>query len=325
MTSAPTVRWGFLGAGFVATRALGPAVHAADGARLQAAAARDPRRARALQPAGATYDDYRALLADPEVDVVYIALANDDHLPWTLAALAAGKHVLCEKPLGLDADQVAQIARAATASHRWAVEATWYRWHPRTIRSHELVRAGALGEPTSMSSAFCFGDIPAGNYRLDPARGGGAWFDVGCYAVSAAHLLLGDELAVESAHERRGPTGVDLQTRALLRTPAGALADLVASIDAPEHQDLTVHGTDGSLTWSAPQLTSWREPATLTLTGPGAEPVVEHFAPVDAYRLMVEQVSACVRGEAEPVVTAAESLRVATTMDAVSAAAAVRT
>ena len=321
MTAAPAVRWGFLGAGFIATRALGPAVHAADGARLQAAAARDPRRARSLQPAGSAYGDYQTLLADPEVDVVYVALANDDHLPWTLAALAAGKHVLCEKPLGLDAGQVAQIARAATASQRWAVEATWYRWHPRATRSRELMRAGALGEPTSLRTAFCFGGVPAGNYRLDPARGGGAWYDVGCYAVSAAHLLLGDELTVESAHERLGPTGVDLETRALLRSPGGASAELVASIDAPEHQDLTVHGTHGSLTWSAPQLTSWREPATLTLTRPGAVPVVEHFAAVDAYRLMVEQVSACVRGEAEPVVTAAESLRVASTMDAVSGAA----
>ena len=311
------MRWGFLGAGFIATKALGPAVHAAQGAVLHAVAARDPRRAAALQPAGPTYGDYQSLLEDDDVDAVYVALPNDDHLPWTLAALAAGKHVLCEKPLALNPDQVREIADAAKVSGRLAVEATWYRWHPRTIRTEQLMRAGAIGEPTSMSSAFCFGNVPAGNYRLEPARGGGAWYDVGCYAVSAAHLLLGAELAVQDASERRGATGVDLETRALLRSPADAAAELLASIDAPEQQDLTVRAGASALTWSAPQLTSWREPATLTLTRPDAEPIVERFPAVDAYQLMVEQVSACVRGDGEPVVTLQESLRVASTMRAV--------
>ncbi|MBA2389639.1 MAG: Gfo/Idh/MocA family oxidoreductase [Geodermatophilaceae bacterium] len=317
-----TVGWGFLGAGQIASRALGPAVHAADGAVLQAVAARDIDRAAALEPAGSAYDDYRALLADREVDVVYVALPNDDHLPWTVAALAAGKHVLCEKPLGLDAAQVAQIASAATTSGCLAVEATWYRWHPRSIRSQQLLQAGSIGEPRSLATAFCFGGVPAGNYRLEPARGGGAWYDVGCYGVSAAHLLLGAHLAVEAASRRLGPTGVDLETRASLRTPAGATAEVVASIDAPEYQDLTTRGTLGSLSWSAPQLTSWREPAMLTISTPDADPVVERFPAVDAYRLMVEQVSRCVSGEEEPVVSLAESLRVATTMDAVTVAAA---
>ena len=316
-----SVRWGFLGAGFIASRALAPAVHAAEGALLQAVAARDVDRARALGPAGSAYDDYRAVLEDPDVDVVYVALPNDDHLPRTLAALEAGKHVLCEKPLGLDAGQVAQVGDAASRTGRLAVEATWYRWHPRSIRSRELVREGVVGDPTSLSTAFCFGDVPAGNYRLDPSRGGGAWYDVGCYGVSAAHLLLGDDLAVTRATRREGPTGVDLETRALLLTPGGALAEVLASIDAPEHQDLTVHGSTGSLTWSAPQLTSWREAAELTVTRPRGDPLVETFAPVDAYQLMVEQVSRCVRGDGEPVVTLAESLRVAATMDATTAAA----
>lgn len=313
-----SVRWGFVGAGFVATRALAPAVHAAEGAVLQAVAARDLERAQALEPAGSTYTDYRGVLDDPAVDVVYVALPNDDHLPWTLAALQAGKHVVCEKPLGLDAGQVSQIASAARTSGQLAVEATWYRWHPRSIRSQSLVRDGAIGAPTSMSVAFCFGEVPAENYRLDPARGGGAWYDVGCYAVSAAHLLLGDVLDAVDSDRRTGPTGVDLETRATLRSPTGALARVVASIDAPEHQDLTLHAGAASLTWSAPQLTSWREAATLTLHAPGGRSVVERFAPVDAYRLMVEQIGACVRGEQQPVVSTAESLRVAQTMDAVT-------
>lgn len=315
-----TVRWGFLGAGMVATKALAPAVHSAGNAVLQAVAARDVARAEGLEPAGSAYGDYRSLLESSDVDVVYIALPNDDHLPWTLTALAAGKHVLCEKPLALDAGQVRQIVAAATTSGFHAVEATWYRWHPRTIRSRQLVHDGAIGEPVSLSTAFCFAGVPEGNYRLDPARGGGAWYDVGCYAVSAAHLLAGDDLEVVRADRRLGPTGVDLETRASLRAPTGATAEVIASIDAPEHQDVTVHGTQAALTWSAPQLTSWREPATLTITADGTEPHVEWFAPVDAYRLMVEQVGRCIEGGEEPVVSLTESLRVAMTMDAVTAA-----
>ena len=128
------VRWGFLGAGGIARTALAPAVAAASGAVLHAVAARDPARAAALGPVRA-YGDYAALLADDDVDAVYVALHNDAHLPWTLAALAAGKHVLCEKPLGLSAAEVDQMA--AAAGDRLVVEASWYRWHPREIgRAH---------------------------------------------------------------------------------------------------------------------------------------------------------------------------------------------
>ena len=315
------LRWGFLGAGFVATRALAPAVHAADRVVLQAVAARDVRRAAALEPAGPTYDDYAALLADETVDAVYVSLTNEAHRPWVLAALRAGKHVLCEKPLGLDAGEVAEMHAAASSAGRLLVEATWYRWHPRATRSRTLVSEGAVGTPESLSTAFCFGGVPQGNYRLEASRGGGAWYDVGCYAVSASHLLVGDELAVSSAAQRLGPEGVDLETRALLRSPGGAVAEVLASIDAPEHQDVTLHGSEGSLTWSAPQLSSWREEATLTVRRPGREVVVERFPALDAYRLMVEQVSRCVLEGEQPVVDAAESLRVARTMDAVRTAA----
>lgn len=127
--TGPSVGFGFLGAGMIATTALSPAVHAADGAHLQAVAARDIDRARSLEPAGKAYDDYSAVLADDTVDVVYIALANDAHERWTLAALEAGKHVLCEKPLGLDVAQVRRMTDAAAAADRLLVEAFWYRWH----------------------------------------------------------------------------------------------------------------------------------------------------------------------------------------------------
>ncbi|HEX8496897.1 MAG TPA: Gfo/Idh/MocA family oxidoreductase [Actinomycetales bacterium] len=324
MTAAAAVRFGFLGAGYIAERALGPAVHAADGAVLQAVGARDAARAAALEPAGRAHDTYQAVVDDPDVDVVYVALPNDDHLPWTLAALAAGKHVLCEKPLGLDPGEVQQMLDAAAAAGRHVVEATWYRWHPRSLRSRELVRSGAVGDPVELSAAWCFGGVAPGNYRLDPARGGGAWYDIGCYGVSAAHLLLGDALRVQEATVLRGPTGVDLETRAVLTTPSGARARVLAGIDADEHQDLTLRGSSATLAWSVPQLGSWRIPSSLTLTPDGGgDPVVEEFAAVDAYQLMVEQLVRVVRGDEAPEVTLQESLRVSATLRSVVEQAAV--
>ncbi|HYN75561.1 MAG TPA: Gfo/Idh/MocA family oxidoreductase, partial [Candidatus Limnocylindria bacterium] len=137
MTVPTPVRWGFLGAGFVASQALGPAVHAAEGAVLQVVGSRDVSRARALGPARAE-TSYQAVCDAQDVDVVYVALPNDDHQRWVCAALKAGKHVLCEKPLGLDAADVATMSAAAAAADRMLVEAAWNRWHPRTRRAQIL-------------------------------------------------------------------------------------------------------------------------------------------------------------------------------------------
>ncbi len=185
------VGWGFLGAGYIARAALAPAVHSADGAALVAAGARDIARAAALGPRGAAYGSYDEVLADPSVEAVYIALANDDHLPWAERALAAGKHVLCEKPLGLTAAEVRQMAATARAADRLLVEASWNRWHPRTRRAEALLRSGAIGAVRRVEAGFTFAGVAEDNYRLDPARGGGALYDVGCYATAAALWATG--------------------------------------------------------------------------------------------------------------------------------------
>ncbi len=271
--SGDDVRFGFIGAGWIAHRALGPAVHAATGARLQAAAARDPRRAETLEPSGRSYSDYRALLADPEVDAVYISLSNDAHLPWALAALEAGKHVLCEKPLGLDAAQVATMADAAARHDRLLVEAFWYRWHPRTRRLQELLASGAIGQVHSMEADFSFaGDFEGtqrGNYRMDPARGGGALYDVGCYCVSAAHMTLGDGLVVERAETLPGRTGVDLATTAWLVAPAAGRvrAEIRCGIALPDRQVVRVTGSSATVrSPTGEAFTAWHEPTSLRIT-----------------------------------------------------------
>ncbi len=307
------VRFGFLGAGWIAHRALAPAVHSADGAVLQAAAARDADRARSLAPAGRAYDSYDALLADPDVDVVYVNLGNDGHRPWTTAALRAGKHVLCEKPLGLDPAEVAEMTQAAEAAGRLLVEAFWYRWHPRTRRLEQLVAEGAVGRVQYIEAEFSFDgggeDRMRGNYRLDPARGGGALLDVGCYSVSAAHTVLGPDLALGpslpgaagSVDRRTGPTGVDVSTSARLACVGGphAGADVVVrcGIEGRDHQVLRVVGDAATVELSPGEpFTSWHAPASLTVTTPDGSVRTEDFAAVDPYRLMVEAVAARVRG-----------------------------
>jgi xylose dehydrogenase (NAD/NADP) len=320
--SEAITRWGFLGAGFVATKALAPAVHAADNAVLQIVAARDADRAIALEPLQ-TATDYGAVCSSPDVDVVYVALANDDHLPWVLRALKSGKHVVCEKPLGLSAAQVAKMTKAADASGKLLVEAVWNRWHPRTIRALELVsQAKADDSYLNIESWFTFTGVPSGNYRMQPGQGGGALLDLGSYVVGMALAALGSgDVSVHALKRHRADTGVDLTTEMVLRHPAGQ-AKLRVSFEQDESQGLTISLPHmvvrlGGASPSDQALTNWNAPSTLTLSHDGATSV-EVFAPCDPYQLMVEAVSARVQGKDAWVLPLADSLRVAKVLDLIA-------
>lgn len=317
MTTREPVRWGFLGAGFVASRGLAPAVHAADGAVLQAVAARDEHRAAALEPVRATTSYAEVCTAD-DVDAVYLSLPNDDHLPWVLEALAAGKQVLCEKPLGLDAAQVARMAAAAESADRLLVEASWNRWHPRTRRVEALL-ADVAG-PLDVRAWFTFPGVPADTYRLDPGRGGGALLDVGCYAVAAALIALGDDATVTSVERHVGPTGVDLSTSASLSSARGR-ARTTASFERPESQGWTVAAPGLLLDVADPAFTSWHAGSTLRVVARDQEQV-ESFEPCDPYRLMIEAVSRRVQGDDAWVLPLSTSLAVASALDAIARTAA---
>ena len=313
------VRWGFLGAGMIA-RVLGSATHDADGAVLHAAAARDLDRAQGLLPAGPSYDDYAALLADDEVEAVYISLTNDQHLPWTLRALEAGKHVLCEKPLALDAAEVDRMAAAAAAADRLCVEASWYRWHPRVRLAQS--RLAEIGRVRHVAAGFRFDGSLEGNYRLDRGRGGGALYDVGCYAVSACLWAVGQGVPEDVvARSELGPTGVDLDTRAVLRWADDTEAEVHVGITGAEGQWLVVTGDRGEIELRDQPYTSWHDATELWVSdGTGTERVP--VPPVDAYRLMVEEVSSVVRGGPGWVLPLEESRQTAAVLDAARASAA---
>ena len=310
------VRWGFLGAGWIASVALAPAVAAAQGAVLQAAAARDSARAAGLGPL-TVHQSYADLLADPEVDAVYISLSNEAHLPWTLAAVAAGKHVLCEKPLCLTAAEVGQLI--AAAGDRVVVEASWYRWHPRVRLAQSLLPR--IGPVRHVSAGFAFAGELDGNYRMDPARGGGALYDVGHYAVSAALWAVGRGLPSDvAARSRWADSGVDLSTEAVLEWD-GATAEIRAGIDEGLGQWLVIAGEHGELELRDAPYTSWRDDVTELLFSDGTTTERLPVPASNAYQVMVEEVSSVIRGGPGWVLPLTESQLTAAVLDQIRAAA----
>ena len=310
-----TIRWGFLGAGYVASRAMAPAVHRAEGARLQGVASRDAERSRALEPV-AVFDSYEQLIESQDIDAVYISLTNSQHVYWVIEALSAGKHVLCEKPLAMSADEVERMHRAALDAGRSVVEAVWVRWHPRHRRFVELLRSGELGERVHLRSAFTFTSDMSDNYRLRPEMGGGALLDVGCYQVHTwlAAFGLDADIRVVDIERTMGPTGVDLATRVRVTIDDRVTADMLCSfIDDPQ-QFLVAEGSTTTIEMlDGEAFTSWRESSSLRIGD-----VVEHFDEVDAFVSMTEQVSRHFAGVDPPLFDPEESLGVSRIIDEIA-------
>jgi predicted dehydrogenase len=310
------ISWGFLGAGWIAKTALAPAVHAASNATLQAVASRDHDRAKALG-ASTVYQRYEDLLADPDIDAVYINLANDQHCQWSIAAMAAGKHVLCEKPIALDYAQAQQMANAAKKYDRVLVEAVWSQWHPRFIRANELIQAGEIGQLTRIESSFCFTGNFADNYRLDPAMGGGSLLDVGVYQAHAwAALNPGAmDLQILSIKENTSDSGVDLTSKISGVLGETVNVDAIASFEMPEQQHLVITGDRASIEFLGNEaFTSWHKESSLRI---GDQ--VEQFAAVDPYKLMIENFGEHIAGRDSWVVPMEQSLAVMKVIDQIRA------
>jgi xylose dehydrogenase (NAD/NADP) len=310
-----TVNWGFLGAGYVASRGLAPAVHTSRGANLYAVASRDEQRSATLEPerVHATYED---LLADERVDAVYISLSNSQHLEWVTKSLEAGKHVLCEKPLGLNATETEAMFDCAAASDRLLVEAVWGRWHPRFTRMVEIVASGTIGSIEHIETAFTFTSEMTDNYRLSPLMGGGALLDVGCYQAHAWVALTNGakDVAIDELTRTIGPTGVDLTTDVSVRINSSITAHSVSSFAHPSQQQFIVQGSNGSMhTGIGESFTTWNEASSLHIND-----AVEEFAVTNAFVEMVENVSRVIEGEEGWIVPSADSIRVAHILDSIA-------
>jgi predicted dehydrogenase len=287
-------RWGLIGAGWIATTAIAPAMHAAENTVIQAVASRDPERSRALNPI-TVHESYEALINDPLVDAVYISLPNHLHGEWAIKALKAGKHVLCEKPFAMNVAEVDLMVQAAKDCDRLLVEAVWSRWHPRMVRAIDLVRSGKIGQIVSIDASFTFPATIEGNYRLSQEMGGGALFDIGVYPLHAIAALVGDsaKVEIEKCDVNLGPTGVDLTTKWQMRINDSVTATGLASFEMPEKQSLIVTGEKKTITFEGDQaFTSWNSPSTLQIGE-----LHEEFEALNPYMVMIENFGRKIQGE----------------------------
>jgi predicted dehydrogenase len=244
-----SIRWGILGCARITRRGLAPGILASKSGTLHALASRDESTARAWADefgASKAYGDYRSVLDDPEVDAVYLPLPNELHLPWVVAAADAGKHILCEKPLALDAAEADRMVEHCRSRGVILMEAFMWRHQPRTASLVELVRSGGIGRLRLVRSSFSF-PIEPGDWRLDPSRGGGALWDVGCYGVSTCRLFAGSEPVAVRSMTHPHPSGVDLTLTAELAFPEGVIGLVDCSFEAPFRCEYELVGTTGSI------------------------------------------------------------------------------
>jgi D-xylose 1-dehydrogenase (NADP+, D-xylono-1,5-lactone-forming) len=257
------------------------------------------------------YASYEALLADPDIDAVYISLPNSLHVEWSIRSLEAGKHVLCEKPFDRRPDQVELAFDAAERADRLLMEAFMYRHNPQTAKVKELVESGAIGTLRLVRAAFSFslGDLQ--NVRLAADLDGGALMDVGCYCVSGLRLLAGEPETVYGELVL-GVSGVDVLFVGTMRFPGDVLGHFDCGFVLTGRDELEIVGDEGSLFLDDP----WhaRTPAIEHRRKRRVEQIV--LQPEDSYRLELENLSDAIEGEAEPLLGREDAVGQARTLDA---------
>ncbi len=311
------VSWGIISTANINTPVIA-AARASQELEIVAVAGRDGPRTEAyarehgIPRAHAGYD---ALLADPDVEAVYVSLPNGMHVDWAVRALQAGKHVLCEKPLSRHVAEAERAFDAADAAGRLLMEAFMWRHNPQTQRFAQLA-GEAIGELRLVRAAFSFPLSDPANVRLSRELDGGALMDVGCYCVSGARLLAGEPDAV-SAQQVTTPDGVDVRLAATLRHPGGVLTTLDCALDLPNRSELQAIGSEGALWAQDP----WhcRAASFELLRGDERETVA--VAPADSYRLELENLSAAIRGEAAPLLGREDAVAQARVIEALYASA----
>jgi D-xylose 1-dehydrogenase (NADP+, D-xylono-1,5-lactone-forming) len=263
------------------------------------------------------HEGYDALLADPDVEAVYISLPNAMHVDWTVRALEAGKHVLCEKPLSRHPTEVERAFDVAEREARLLMEAFMYRHNPQTRRLTELVGEGAVGRMRMIRAAFGFVAVDPANVRLSAGLDGGALMDVGCYCVSGARLLAGEPQRV-SAEQAISGDGVDIVFAGTMRFRDDVLAQFDAGLALATRDELEVVGDAGSLFLDDP----WhcRAPVIELRRDDGVQRI--EIERVDSYRLEAENMSAAIRGQAELLLGREDAVGQARTIEALYEAAA---
>ncbi|MGH1466207.1 MAG: Gfo/Idh/MocA family protein [Cognatishimia sp.] len=292
-----TVKWGILGASKFAKEHMGPAIHAADGAELVALATSSAEKVApflAFCPNLKTHGSYDALLADPEIDAVYIPLPNHMHVEWALRAMAAGKHVLCEKPMALCADDFAKLIAARDASGLLAAEAYMIAHHPQWQYVRQLLADHEIGTLRHVTGAFSFNnqDQPE-NIRNKSDTGGGALRDIGVYTLGSVRLATGQE-PCEVAARIRWENAVDVFSDVQAQF-SGFSYSAYVSTRMKQHQDMVFHGSRGLIRLIAPFNPGVFAEGQVVLQRDGQDDVIRRFTGVNQYRLQVEAFGRSVR------------------------------
>jgi predicted dehydrogenase len=330
---AQQIKWGVLGAAAIAVQRVMPAMHDAPSATLHALASRDEAKARAVAAkfdAPRAYGSYDKLLADRQIDAVYIPLPNQLHFEWSLRALEAGKHVLCEKPLCLTSQQVERLCVARDLAGKHIEEGFGYRNHAQWAKVLELIAADAIGPVRGAHAVLAKQFLDPADVRNSPAAGGGALYDLGSYAINALNLVCGrPPLRVSALAEQDRRFGIDRLTSALLDYGDAHATLTVASQAGPSawatHQQLTVLGARGWLRLNFPFAQARPIACRIELgdeQSVGAVPTTVHeFPPANQYALQIERFSRRVLGADVPAWPIEDALATLRTIEAIFASA----
>ena len=299
------VSWGVLGVAKIGVEKVIPAMQKGLHSQVDAIASRDGARAKdaaAKLGIAKSYGSDEALLADPAIEAIYNPLPNELHVSWTVRALEAGKHVLCEKPIALDAKEAAALTAAAKAAGKHVAEAFMVRFHPQWRRAKEIANSGEIGEARAIQTFFSYYLTDPANIRNKPP-GGGALYDIGCYAILTARYIFGAEpLRVVGAIDRDPVMGTDRLTSGIVEFPGGRHLTFVCGTQLAGHQRVTISGAKGRVEVQIPFNAPPDRPTRITfdsgadLFGGGAR--VEEFPICDQYTLQGDAFSLAVRGAA---------------------------
>lgn len=319
------VRWGVLGAASIALRRTIPGMQKGEWSEIAAIASRDPRKAQqAAQALGIpkAYGSYDELLADPAIEAVYNPLPNHLHVPWTIRAAEAGKHVLCEKPIGVTAEEAKSLLAVRDRNGVKIEEAFMVRTHPRWLRTREVIRAGRIGQLGAVSGSFTYFNPDPKNIRNSLESGGGALLDIGCYPVTLSRFVFGEEpTRVFGLLERDPGTGTDRLTSAILEFPAGQ-AVFTCSTQLAYHQRMMLLGTTGRIDIERPLNPPNDQPTRILIDDNPSDPTgagitAETIATCDQFTIQGDLFSRAIREGGEVPVPLEDSVRNMRAIDAI--------
>jgi D-xylose 1-dehydrogenase (NADP+, D-xylono-1,5-lactone-forming) len=318
------VRWGILSSANIGVKAVAPSIIASSNGQLMAVASRDEKRAADLYsfaPQLRIYNDYEQIIQDPEIDAIYNPLPNSLHAEWTIKALQAGKHVLCEKPLAVTAEEATSMVEAAHTHNMLLMEAFMYRFHPQIVWALEQAHSGVVGPIRLVRASFSF-DLRAHpeNIRMNAELAGGSLMDIGCYGVNLCRAVYGHPpRAVAARVHAPKVAAVDMATNAVLDFGDGRFGLIDSSFALTRRQSAEIIGEQGTIVIPVPFVPGIRE-TTVFVTKNG-QMNEQTFPIIDQYQLEVEHFSQCIRSHAEPARRLSETLENIATIEAIYQAA----